>query len=201
MNSLYGNKLINIAMVFAVALLFYGCKDNYKRVGEEAQQTIYPQGVAQNFVLTYTESPEKLESEDTKESKVIAILKSPLSEDYDNMRFKFRTFPNGLEVDLFDAEDNKSTIKADYGIIYSNTNLIDLQGNVVIESHDGKKLEAPQLFYDQTNEWIFTQQKFKFTNPEDGTIMDGEGMDFNKDFSFFNAHKTYGLITIKEDQT
>jgi hypothetical protein len=76
-----------------------------------------------------------------------------------------------------------------------------LQGNVVIESHDGKKLEAPQLFYDQTNEWIFTQQKFKFTNPEDGTIMDGEGMDFNKDFSFFNAHKTYGLITIKEDQT
>ncbi|MBT8292418.1 MAG: LPS export ABC transporter periplasmic protein LptC, partial [Eudoraea sp.] len=136
-----------------------------------------------------------------KESKVIAILKSPLSEDYDNMRFKFRTFPNGLEVDLFDAEDNKSTIVADYGIIYSNTNLIDLQGNVVIESHDGKKLEAPQLFYDQTNEWIFTQQKFKFTNPEDGTIMDGEGMDFNKDFSFFNAHKTYGLITIKEDQT
>ncbi|MBT8292999.1 MAG: LPS export ABC transporter periplasmic protein LptC, partial [Eudoraea sp.] len=107
MYNLYGNKLFNIAMVFSVALLIYGCKDNYKRVGEEAQQTIYPQGVAQNFVLTYTETPEKLESEDTKESKVIAILKSPLSEDYDNMRFKFRTFPNGLEVDLFDAEDNK----------------------------------------------------------------------------------------------
>ena len=66
MHSLYGNKLINIAMVFSMALLFYGCKDNYKRVGEEAQQTIYPQGVAQNFVLTYTETPEKLESEDTK---------------------------------------------------------------------------------------------------------------------------------------
>ena len=26
--------------------------------------------------------------------------------------------------------------------------------------------------------------------------MDGEGMDFNKDLSFFNAHKTYGLMTI-----
>jgi LPS export ABC transporter protein LptC len=102
---------------------------------------------------------------------------------------------------LFDEDNNKSTIHADYGIIYSSTNLIDLQGNVVIESHDGKKLEAPQLFYDQNNEWIFTQDKFKFTNPEDGTIMDGEGIDFNRDFSFFNAHKTYGLITIKEEKS
>lgn len=197
----YGNKFINIAIVITVALFFYGCKDNYERVGEEAQENIYPQGVAQNFVLTYTEINEKLQSEDIKDSRVIAVLKSPLSEDYDNMRFKYRTFPEGLEVDLFDDDNNKSTIKADYGIIYSNTNLIDLQGNVVIESHDGKKLEAPQLFYDQSNEWIFTQRKFKFTNPEDGTIMDGEGMDFNRDFSLFKAHKTYGLITIKEEQS
>jgi len=201
MNHPFGNKLFDIAIVFSVAMFFYGCKDNYKRVGEEAQQTIYPQGVAENFTLTYTETLEKLGSEDTKESRVIAILKSPLSEDYDNMRFQYRTFPNGLVVDLFDENNNKSTIRADYGIIYSSTNLIDLQGNVVIESHDGKKLEAPQLFYDQNNEWIFTQDKFKFTNPEDGTIMDGEGIDFNRDFSFFNAHKTYGLITIKEEKS
>ena len=71
--------------------------------------------------------------------------------------------------------------------------------NVVIESHDGKKLEAPQLYWDQDTDWIFTQEKFKFTNPEDGTVMDGEGMDFKKDLSFFKAHKTYGLMTIKEE--
>jgi hypothetical protein len=29
--------------------------------------------------------------------------------------------------------------------------------------------------------------------------MDGEGMDFKQDFSFFNAHKTYGLMMIKEE--
>ena len=47
--------------------------------------------------------------------------------------------------------------------------------------------------------WIFSQGKFKFTNPEDGTVMYGEGMDFNKDLSFFNAHKTSGLYTIKDE--
>ncbi|MGB5170415.1 LPS export ABC transporter periplasmic protein LptC [Eudoraea sp.] len=199
MNEHYQNNLNNIAIVFTMAMLFLGCKDNYKRIGEEAQETIYPQGVAHDFVLTYTETKEKMDSEDVEESRIIAILTSPMSEDYDNMRFKYRTFPKGLEIDFFDEENNKSTIKADYGIVYSMTNVIDLKGNVVIESHDGKKLEAPQLYWDRTNEWIFTQTSFKYTNPEDGTIMDGEGMDFNKDFSFFNAHKTYGLITIKDE--
>lgn len=197
-----GNKIpISIAMVFTVAIFFYSCQDTYQRVGDEKQIEIFPQGVAQNFELTYTETTEELESEDEGVSRVIAILKSPISEDYDNMLFKYRTFPEGLEVEYFDQDNNKSTIRADYGIIYSQTNMIDLRGNVVIETHEGKKLEAPQLYWDRKEEWIFTQEKFKFTDPEDGTIMDGEGMDFNRDFSFFKAHRTYGLMTIKEDES
>jgi lipopolysaccharide assembly outer membrane protein LptD (OstA) len=192
---------LHIAMVFTVAMFFFGCQDTYKRVGEEKQIEVFPQGVAQNFELTYTETTEELESEDAGISRVIAVLKSPISEDYDNMIFKYRTFPNGLEVEYFDKDNKKSTITADYGIIYSNTNVIELKGNVVIETHDGKKLEAPQLYWDRKEDWIFTQEKFTFTNPEDGTIMDGEGMDFNRDFSFFNAHRTFGLMTIKEEES
>ncbi len=199
MTFLNGNDLKTIAIGFSMAILFVGCQDNYKRVGEEAEKKIIPQGVAKNFRLTYTETPEKMNSEDNKESRVIAILSSPLSEDFDNQDFKYRTFPEGLLVEFYDDQRNKSIIEADYAIIYSLTNVIDLRGNVLIETHDGKKLESPQLYWDRGNNWIFTQEKFKYTNPEDGTIMDGEGMDFNKDFSYFNAHKTFGLMTIKED--
>ncbi|WP_372974160.1 LPS export ABC transporter periplasmic protein LptC [Muriicola sp.] len=190
-----------IAMVFTVAIFFYGCQDTYKRVGEEKKILIFPQGVAQDFELTYTETIEELESEDKGSSRVIAVLKSPLSEDYDNMIFKYRTFPKGLLVEYYDQDNNKSTIKADYGIIYSQTNIINLRGGVVIETHDGKKLETPQLYWDRKDEWIFTQEKFTYTNPEDGTIMDGEGMDFNRDFTYFKAHRTYGYISIKEDES
>lgn len=197
-----GKKIpISIAMVFTVAIFFYSCQDTYQRVGDEKQMEVYPQGVAQNFELTYTETTEELESEDKGISRVIAILKSPISEDYDNMLFKYRTFPKGLEVEYFDQDNKKSTIKADYGIIYSETNMIDLRGNVVIETHDGKKLETSQLYWDRKEEWIFTQEKFTYTNPEDGTVMDGEGMDFNRDFSVFNANRTYGTMTIKEDES
>nr|WP_299072832.1 LPS export ABC transporter periplasmic protein LptC [uncultured Allomuricauda sp.] len=194
------NNLKCVATVFTVAILFISCKDNYERVGEEAVKPVFPQGVAQNFVLTYTETIEEMSTEDSSNTKVIAILTSPITEDFDNQNFKYRTFPKGLKVDFFDEKNQKSVIVADYGIVYSQTNLIDLQGNVVIESHDGKKLETPQLFYDRSNNWIFTEEVFTYTNPEDGTVMDGEGMDFNRDFSLFKAHKTFGLMTIKETE-
>ena len=117
-----------------MAILFYSCEDTYRRVGEEAKKEIIPQGIARNFKLTYTETAEIMQSEDNKESRVIAVLSSPLSEDYDNQRFKYRTFPEGLLVEFFDEGQNKSIIKADYAIIYSLTNVIDLRGNVVIET-------------------------------------------------------------------
>lgn len=176
-----------------------GCGDNYQRVGEEAAVRIFPQGVAKDFTLTYTETRKELSTKDSSASRIIAILESPLNENYDNLGFKHQIFPNGLQVDFFDEANRKSIIKADYGIIYSQTNIIDLQGNVVIESHDGKKLETTQLYWDRANKWIFTENEFTYTNPEDGTVMDGEGMDFNRDFTFFNAHKTFGLMTIKEE--
>ncbi len=189
-----------IATTIIVAILFWGCGDGYKRVGQEALKKNYPQGVATNFTLTYTETQKEMSTQDSATSRVIAILKSPLNEDYDNQSFKYKVFPNGLQVDFFDEKNQKSVVKADYGIIYSQTNVIDLQGNVVIESHDGKKLETPQLYWDRKNKWIFTEAEFTYTNPEDGTVMDGQGMDFNREFTFFSAHKTFGLMTIKEEE-
>ncbi len=186
-------------MVVSMAMLFYSCEDKYERVGDEAQKKVYPRWIAENSELVYSELNEPLEGEDVKSAKNIAVLRSPITYNYENLIFPYRLFPEGIEVDFFDDRGEKNKVRADYGIIYSATNLIDLQGNVVLETPDGKKLETPQLFYDQDNEWIFTEEVFKFTNPDDGTIMDGEGMDFNKELSFLNAHKTYGLMTIKEE--
>ncbi len=200
MSNPFKNIIKSIATVFTVAILFIACKDNYKRVGEEATATIYPQGIAKNFTLTYSETIKELSNKDSSRTRVIAVLKSPLNEDYENLSFKHRIFPEGLQVDFYDDDNKKSVIKADYGIIYSDTNVIDLQGNVILESHDGKKLETPQLYWNRSDNWIFTEKAFVYTNPEDGTIMNGEGMDFNRDFTLFNAHKTYGLVTISEEE-
>jgi LPS export ABC transporter protein LptC len=188
------------ATTLVVAILFMGCKDGYRRVGQEALKKNYPQGVATNFTLTLTEAKKEMSTLDSAASRIVVVLKSPLNEDYDNQRFQYKVFPEGLEVDFYNENDEKTVIKADYGIIYSQTNLVDLQGNVIIESHDGKKLETPQLYWDRKNKWIFTEAAFTYTNPEDGTVMDGQGMDFNEESTFFSAQKTFGLMTIKEEE-
>lgn len=199
MSKTLNNILKSIAIV-CMAMLFFSCSDTYERVGDEAKKEIFPIGVAENFVFTYTETKKVMETDTIESTKVITVLRSPKREDFTNLEFPYQTFPNGVVVDFYDDQNKKSIIKADYGIIYSATNLIDLQGNVVLESHDGKKLETTQLFLDQDNEWVFTHEKFKYTNPEDGTIMDGEGMDFSKDQDFLYAHKTYGLMLIPEEK-
>lgn len=195
----FRNYKNGIALVFSGAMLFFSCADNYKRVGEEALPMVFPQGVAQNFSFTYTETKNVMANDAIDTTRVLSVLTGPITENFENLEFPYRTFPEGIVVDIYDENNNKNKISADYCIRYSSTGLIDLRGNVVLETHDGKKLETPQLYYDQTNEWAFTENKFKYTNPEEGTIMDGEGMDFNKDFSFLYAHKTFGLMTIKEE--
>ena len=187
------------ATTAVVAILFMACDDQYERVGEEALKKNYPQGVATNFTLTYTEAQKEMSTLDSATTRIIAVLKSPLNEDYDNQRFKYKVFPKGLQVDFYDDNNQKSVIKADYGIIYSQTNVINLQGNVIVESHDGKKLETPQLYWDRKNKWIFTENEFTYTNPEDGTVMDGQGMDFNRELTFLSAQKTFGIMTLKEE--
>lgn len=194
------NNHKGIAVVLTMAMLFLSCKDNYKRVGEEAKKKVFPQGVAKNFTLTYTEAQQKIASDDTGSSRVLAVMSGPLRNDFENLFFPYQTFPEGLLIEIFNEQGQKTTIEADHGIYYTATTIVDLQGNVVIKGHDGKNLETPQLYYDTANEWAFTENKFTFVNPEDGTVMDGEGMDIKKDFSFLNAHKTYGLMLIKEEE-
>lgn len=187
-----------IARTLVLAMFILGCEDQYERVGSEAPELVYPQGVAHDFELTYTESIKELTSQDSSDTRVIAVLKSPLSEDYTNLRFPYQVFPQGIRVEYFDANGKMSIILADYAIIYAQSNLYDLQGNVVLESHDGKVLKTDQLYWDRERDWIFTEKSFTLTNPEDGTLLNGQGMDFNRDFTYFKAHKTGGEMLVKE---
>ena len=189
------NFFKSIAVVFSMAMLF-SCKDNYERVGEEALKTEFPQGIGSNFKMTYTETGEAVKNNVETPSKVVAVLTSPLSENFENSLFPRKTFPNGMQLDFYNDDGQKTVITADHCIMYSAVNLIDLQGNVVINNHDGKILKTPQLYMDRSTQWIFTQEKFEYTNPEEENIMYGTGFDCNQKIEKINAHKVWGYAMI-----
>jgi LPS export ABC transporter protein LptC len=75
-------------------------------------------------------------------------------------------------------------------VSYKLTGIIDLQGKVKIVSQNGQTLETEQLYYDQKNEWFFTEKKFKFTDLKGSS--NGQGIDFSKDFKIINSQRIMG---------
>ncbi len=179
-------KILNIVTVFTVTM-FFSCTNNFKDVQKVGVSENEPIGIAENINLKYTDS-----------GKVKAILLSPKMLDYRNRDFAFNEFPEGIALDIFDEQNNKSVVVADYAIIYVNTGLIDLQGNVVITTHDGNVLKTEQLYYDQKDEWLFSNH-FVEVSGNDNSLMKGNVFDANSDFSLVNIYEMHdSFMVLKE---
>jgi LPS export ABC transporter protein LptC len=183
-NYIFLQKNIKKVMLLLVTTFFFvSCESNFNEVRKINITEFNPAGEANDFNLKYTDS-----------GKIKAILISPQMLDYSTLEFPFTEFPKGIKVTIYDEKGNKSFITANYAISYSKSNLIDLQGKVKITTHDGKMLETEQLYYDQKNEWFFTQKQYKYTN--NTSVVEGLGIDFSKDFKTLDTQKISGVYSI-----
>lgn len=172
-------------MVIVLAMtMFFACKNNFKDIQNIGVSENEPIGIAENINLKYTDS-----------GKVKAILKSPKMYDYSNRNFAYNEFTDGVNLELFE-DGKKSVVVSDYAIIYNKTNIIDLQGNVVITTHSNDTLFAEQLYYDQEKEWLFTNKPVTFRTGRD--LINGNGFDSNSKFTNAEVLEITGLITVNE---
>ncbi|PRZ26510.1 LPS export ABC transporter protein LptC [Flavobacterium granuli] len=171
-------------MVFAMTL-FFGCESNFKEVQKINFSEFTPNGDADNVNLKYTDS-----------GLIKAVLLSPKMLDFTSVDFPFTEFPKGIDVTLYDAKAKKTRITSNYAVSYKVTGIIDLRGKVKIASEDGQVLETEQLYYDQKNEWFFTEKKFKFTDIKG--VSNGQGIDFSKDFKIINSQRITGEVESAE---
>ncbi len=164
---------------------FFGCESNFKEVQKINFSEFVPSGEAENIDLKYTDS-----------GVIKAILVSPKMLDFSNFDFTFTEFPKGVHVTLYDENGKQTFVKSDYAVSYTLTNIIDLQGNVKISSQNGQVFETQQLYYDQKNEWFFTEKNFKFADLKG--VSNGRGIDFSKDFKIINSQNIAGEIDSNE---
>lgn len=167
-------------LVMAMAI-FCGCESNFKEVQKINFSEFVPSGEADKINLKYTDS-----------GRITAVLISPKMREYASVDFPFTEFPKGINVTLYDKNGKMTFIKSDYATSFKQTNIIDLKGNVKINSQDGQTLETDQLYFDQKNEWFFTEKSFKFTDPKG--ISNGKGIDFSKDFKVINSQSIAGEV-------
>lgn len=166
--------------------MLFSCQGKLKEVRKWKLQSNAPNAIGKGINLFYTDS-----------GKVKAHLKSPLMYDFSTQKFPYREFPKGLKVEFFNEKQEKNTIKADYGIIYEATGLVDLRGNVKIITSDSTVVHANQLYWDQNREWVFTDVPYRVKLGDGGTNR-GEGFDSNENFDNFSSRSNIGVQVIDE---
>ena len=172
-----------------VVTLFFSCNNDFDEVQKVGILQNQPIGEAESIDLKYTEL-----KEDTTEVKLMANLISPKMLDYSNRDFAFSEFPDGLKLKIYDDDNNLTTITSRYAIFYSETDVIDLKGNVVIATHSKDTLFTEQLYYNQKMEWVFTDSHFTYKTLTSKTH--GFGFDSDKTFSKYQIHEMGGDIEL-----
>lgn len=183
----YRKFLKGIVTTLGVTMLF-SCEGNLKGVQQMDIPEDAPQSIGAGIDLKYIDS-----------GLVVATLKSETMRDFSNKSFPYREFPDGLVVEFYDDERKKNTVTANYGVVYNETGLVDLQGNVVVVTSDSTVLTADQLYWDQSRNWVFTDHPntIRFEN---GAINDGQGFDSNQEFSNFRSRSNVGVQILEEDK-
>ncbi len=171
---------LKLAFFLCVVLLaLISCESNFKEVQKLGFSEFSPNGEADNFNLKYTDS-----------GRITSVLISPKMLDYASVAYPFIEFPKGIDVTFYDKNGKRTFVTSNYAVNFKGTDIIDLQGNVKIRSEQGQLLETEQLYFDQKNEWFFTEKNFKFTDPKG--VSYGNGIDFSKDFKIVNSQKISG---------
>ena len=174
------NSLIVFTTALAVILLF-SCESNFKEVQKSNFAEFVPSGEADSINIKYTDS-----------GRIKSILISPKMLDYTTVEFPFTEFPKGIHVTLYDESGKKTFVSSKYAVSFKNTNLIDLRGTVKITNETGQIFETEQLYFDQKNEWFYTEKSYKFSDPKGVSF--GEGVDFSKDFKIINSQVVSGEV-------
>jgi len=168
-------------MAIFIAITLFACEGNYQKIKQLNTADLGPVTEGKGINLKYTDS-----------GRLVANLITTKLLDFSNYTFSFSEFPEGLEVQFWKDTGKKTTVTADYGINYDKTGLIDLRGNVVLITSDSVILHAQQMYWDQKNKWIFTDQPYKIKF-KDGSYNDGGRFDSNEEFNNFLSRKNVGV--------
>jgi LPS export ABC transporter protein LptC len=174
-------KSLIFSITACIAIVVCSCESNIKEVQKATFAEFTPSGEADSINIKYTDS-----------GRIKSILISDKMLDYANVEFPFTEFPKGIKVTLYDEKGKQTFVTAKYAVTFKTTDLIDLQGSVKISNETGQLFETEQLYFDQKNEWFYTEKRYKFTDLKGVSF--GEGVDFSKDFKIINSQDISGEV-------
>lgn len=181
------NIIKSIATLFLVAMLF-SCGNDMQQINDFINDKNLPISVTKNIDLRHTDS-----------GYIKTKMQAKLLHDFSNRKkHPYHEFPKGIKIVTFDGKDS-TTVTADYAVSYKKTQLTQVKGNVIVFNHSkNTKLKTEMLFWDQNENYYFTNQKSVLTHLGD-TLIGVNGFDAKSDLSNANMMNNNAKVEIKEN--
>lgn len=175
-------------MVLVIAcLLFICCETNRNEVMAIGKKTIMPSTTGTDIIVLYSDS-----------AKLKIKLLAPQMQIYEKeVKEKLTIMPKGVFVVFFDNNERQTTtLKADYGVRYENSQRMEAKYNVEVVNQQGEKLNTERLVWDEQKKKITSDAFVKITTAKQ--IILGKGMEANQDFTQYEIKEITGTINLEE---
>ena len=168
---------------FLILILLISC-DNEESLISLSNNKV-PVSIAKDFKMVYTDS-----------TYTKSIVSGSLHYDFTNDQLNYSEFYE--DVDLIIYDDSKtSRINSNYAIVYNKFKFMEFRDNVIVRTSDNETLITNILYYDTENEWLFTEDKFEYTDSSNKII--ANRLDSNRDFTDLVTGNLTGSINIIDE--
>ena len=172
-----------------MALILMSCTNDLKDVMALPGNKKSPSQVGDSVTMLYTDS-----------ARLKIMLKANRMLVFNkNVKEPITILPKGVFVTFFDEHEKiATTLRANYGISYDQSERMEVHYAVVVVNRNGEKLETEKLIWDKKTRRIYTDAFVKITTATE--VIRGTGMESNQDFTKYQIMHPTGVLQIKNDE-
>ena len=183
---MFSGKYMSIITVLSVVMLI-SCENSITTVQEITRTDTAATVSGYNIEYIRTDS-----------ARQQVLLKSPVLHRYTG-KDGYQEFPEGFEVYFYDILGNqKSYIRANYGITYEKRKLMQARNDVVVKNFETQEqLNTENLVWDQRKKIIWANKFVKVTSPD--KIVFGDSLIADESFRQHEILNINAIIEVEED--
>lgn len=181
------HKIVAVIALMAATFLFHGCVNDSEKIQQVSQNEVtMPLTVQKDIVYEYSDS-----------SRIRLRIESPEVQDFSHEDEPYLLFPKGIDVTFFDKLGKpESKLRANYAKRLNKKELWEGRGDVQVENNQGHKLFTEQLFWNEKDQKIFTEEFVKIV--KDDEVIMGTGMEADQSFESYTMGNISGELRIDE---
>lgn len=173
--------------LFCLPFLF-SCENEIEKIKALTQHEEFPDLYMRETVISYTDSARIKVQLDAP-----LILKFALPED------PYTEFPDGMHIRFFNKRGELTAdLRANYARQFEEQNLWKASGDVVAHNEKGEILNTEELFWDQEQRIIYSDEFTKITS-NDGVYYGKDGFESDESFSKWKLKGSSGEVDFKEE--